>query len=47
MNLKVNTANTSLKEIRKEVRHLVDIHSLDCEQAISEPIFLTRGMEFG
>jgi DNA-nicking Smr family endonuclease len=26
--------NTSLKEIRKEVRHLVDLHSLDCEQAI-------------
>lgn len=26
--------NTSIKEIRKEVRHLVEIHSLDLEQAI-------------
>jgi hypothetical protein len=26
--------DTSIKEIRKEVRHLVDIHSLDREQAI-------------
>lgn len=31
MTIKVNT---SLKEIRKEVRHLVDLHSLDYEQAI-------------
>lgn len=26
--------DTSIKEIRKEVRHLVDIHSLDRQQAI-------------
>ncbi len=26
--------DTSIKEIRKEVRHLVDIHSLNREQAI-------------
>jgi Domain of unknown function (DUF4327) len=31
MTIKVDT---SIKEIRKEVRHLVDIHSLDREQQI-------------
>jgi hypothetical protein len=31
MTIKVDT---SIKEIRKEVRHLVDIHSLDREQRI-------------
>ena len=28
------TTDTSIKEIRKEVRHLVDLHSLDPQQAI-------------
>ena len=28
------TLDSSIKEIRKEVRHLVEIHSLDREQAI-------------
>ena len=26
--------DASIKEIKKEVRHLVELHSLDCEQAI-------------
>lgn len=28
------TVDTSIREIRKKVRHLVDIHSLDRQQAI-------------
>lgn len=27
-------ADTSIKNIRKEIRHLIDLHSLECEQAI-------------
>lgn len=27
-------ADTSIKNIRKEIHHLIDLHSLECEQAI-------------